>query len=178
MRDEVTEPAAKAPQAAAIDFENHREILETNLHRQSEAIRSADIKIALLVPTTTVMLGVMAALLRDQEVAPLQLLVASFCLVPLLLAFVLMASGVMPRLRGSPSPSLLFFGDLSAKGAGAARDALLTLTPQAYLADLAAQCHTTASIAQTKYRLVRRAYLAFLVALPFWLVGIWVLGGT
>ena len=36
------------------------------------------------------------------------------------------------------------------------------------LDDLAEQCHSTAGIARTKYRHVRNAYLAFFVALPFW----------
>ncbi len=160
-----------------IDFRNHRELLEANLQRQIEAIRAADIKIALLVPTTTAMLGVLAALLRDKAPDSLHMLWASLCAGPLLVAFALMAAGVIPRLRGNPSRSLLFFGDLAAHESHEAQAALLAVTPNAYLADLASQCHATARIAGTKHRSVRRAYLAFLLALPFWLMTIWLLNG-
>jgi hypothetical protein len=161
-----------------IDFRNQREMLEANLQRQIEAIRAADIKIALLVPTTTAMLGVLAALLRDRPPTGQTLVWVCLFAAPLLAAFALMAAGVIPRLRGSSSRSLLYFGDLSAYGATEALTALLSVSHQAYLADLAAQCHTTARIAGTKHQTVRRAYLAFLVALPFWLIAIWLLNGV
>ncbi len=181
MTPTLVEPAPDGTVSALhdrkIDFRNHREMLEGNLARQTEAIRAADIKIALLVPTTTAMLGVLAALLRDKSLDPVQVLAVCLCAAPLILAFALMAAGVIPRLRFTPSRSLLFFGDLAAQTADAAQTALLSVTPQSYLADLAAQCHTTASIAGAKHRSVRRAYLAFMLALPFWLVAIWVLNG-
>ena len=186
MTPTLVEPAADGPPPDAtvsalhdrrIDFRNHREMLEANLQRQTEAIRAADLKIALLVPTTTAMLGVLAAMLRDKVLDPFQVLAVCICAAPLILAFGLMAAGVIPRLRFTPARSLLFFGDLAALKADAAQTALLSVAPQAYLADLAGQCHTTASIAGAKHRSVRRAYLAFMVALPFWLVAIWVLNG-
>jgi succinate dehydrogenase/fumarate reductase flavoprotein subunit len=164
-------------EARRIDFRNHREMLEANLARQIEAIRAADIKIALLVPTTTAMMGVLAALLRDWVPGRGETVWVVLTVLPLFFAFAMMAAGVIPRLRGNPSRSLLFFGDLSAHGAAEAQSALLSVSPQAYLADLAAQCHATASIARTKHQTVRRAYLAFLLALPFWLGTIWVLNG-
>ncbi len=161
--------------APVIEFCDHREILEANLSRQIEAIRAADIKIALLVPTTTAMLGVLAALLREQQDDPLRLLAAVLCSLPLFTAFGLMATGVIPRLRSTGKRSLLFFGDLSDRSVDAATAEFISLTPAVYLSDLAAQCHVNASIARTKHKCVRRAYMAFLLALPFWLVTIWVL---
>jgi Family of unknown function (DUF5706) len=164
-----------APHDRKIDFRNHRELLEANLLRQIEASRAADLKIALLVPTTTAMLGVLAAMLRNKVLTPQETLIVCLCAAPLLLAFALMAGGVIPRLRFNRSRSLLFFGDLATHEEAGAQTALLALTSHTYLADLAAQCHTTARIAQTKHSSVRRAYLAFLIAQPFWLVAIWVL---
>jgi hypothetical protein len=161
-----------------IDFRNQREILEANLQRQIEAIRAADIKIALLVPTTTAMLGVLAALLRDRAPVGPTLFWACLGAAPLLVAFALMAAGVIPRMRASPARSRLYVGDLAAHDATEAQAALVTLDRQAYLTDLAAQCHTTARIARTKHDSVRRAYLAFMVALPFWLATIWLLNGS
>ncbi len=161
-----------------IEFRDRREMLEANLARQIESIRAADIKIALLVPTTTAMLGVLAALLRARPLASDQLFWVCLSALPLLLAFAMMAAGVIPRLRGNPERSLLFFGDLSTHDPKSAQTALLALTPQSYLADLAAQCHSTASIAGAKHQNVRRAYIAFLLALPFWLVAVYLLGRT
>jgi hypothetical protein len=152
-------------------------MLEANLSRQIEAIRAADIKIALLVPSTTAMLGVLAAMLRDRPLDPWQLLWACLCAAPLVAAFGLMAGGVIPRLRGNPAPSRLLFGDLASKSRADATKALVGVSAEAYLADLAAQCHATASIAQVKHRSIRRAYIAFLLALPSWLVTIWLLKG-
>jgi Family of unknown function (DUF5706) len=173
----VEQPLAAAP-ATSIDFTNHREILEVNVSRQIEAIRSADIKIALLVPTTTAMLGVLAAMLREQPGNPLHLVSAGLCSLPLFAAFGLMAIGVFPRLRRTGKRSLLFFGDIAAREPAEAESALMSLAPAAYLADLAAQCHANACIARTKHQCVRRAYFAFLLALPFWLVTIWLLNSN
>ena len=53
-----------------ISFCDRREILEANLARQIEAIRASDAKITLLVPTTTAMLGILAALFRIAHLAP------------------------------------------------------------------------------------------------------------
>ena len=94
---------------------------------------------------------------------------------PLILAYALMAIAIIPRFRGGRSPSLLFFGGLSHRTPAEARDALLAVDGPAYLADLAGQCQVTAEIAHTKYRHVRNAYIAFLVALPFWTLAIFFL---
>jgi hypothetical protein len=172
--------APESPDAglATFAFRDRREVLEANLDRQIEAIRAADIKIALLVPTTTAMLGVLAALLRNAALGPDGLVWVGLTVAPLLFAFAMMATGVIPRLRGNPARSLLFFGDLAGLKADAAQAALMSLGPQAYLADLAAQCHATAGIAQAKHLSVRRAYLAFLTALPFWLIAVYALSGV
>ena len=167
---------ALEPTEATIPFHDYRNLLEANLARQIEAIRAADVKIALLVPTTTAMLGVLAALLRNaRHIEAAQMAVVCLSAAPLLVAFAMMATGVIPRLRDSGSSSLLFFGGIATRQPEAARDAMLSLSPQAYLADLAGQCTVTAGIARTKHQHVRRAYLAFFLALPFWLVAVYVL---
>ena len=111
----------RAPSALA--FRDHREMLEANLARQIESIRASDAKITLLVPTTTAMLGILAALLRDHQLGPMSMLYVLLSTLPLLLAYGLMAMAVIPRLRGHPQPSLLFFGDLAARDLAGARDA-------------------------------------------------------
>jgi hypothetical protein len=117
-------------------------------------------------------------MLRDKPADPLHLVAVGLCSLPLFAAFGLMATGVFPRLRKTGKRSLLFFGDISARGSAEAEAELVSLTPAAYLADLAAQCHANACIARTKHQCVRRAYMAFLMALPFWLISIWVLNSN
>jgi hypothetical protein len=88
-----------------------------------------------------------------------------------------MALSLIPRIRPG-GRSLLFFGGIAALPRAEYRAAMLGLEADAYLADLAEQCHATAEIARTKYRHGRFAYLAFFLALPFWALAIWLLGGA
>jgi hypothetical protein len=158
-----------------ISFSDRREILEANLARQNEAIRASDAKVTLLVPTTTAMLGILAALFRLAPLTPHASVLVAVSTLPLIAAYALMAIAIIPRFRGRRSASLLFFGGLAHRTPPEAREALLTLDGPGYLADLAEQCHVTAGIAETKYRHVRNAYIAFLVALPFWALAIFFL---
>ncbi len=150
-------------------------MLELNLERQIAAIRASDAKITLLVPTSTAMVGILAAQLRFSHLTPLDTLWVVACTLPLLAAYGLMAMAVIPRFRASGPPSLLFFGGIAGRRPEEARDNLLTMTPGDYLADLARECHTSATIAGLKYRLVRHAYMAFFVAMPFWALAIYLL---
>ena len=159
-----------------IGFHDRRSMLEANLARQIEAIRASDAKIVLLVPTMTAMLGVLAALIRLQAVAATPLVYVALSTVPILVAYFFMALTLVPRMRHDAKPSLLYFRAISKLEPQAYRARLAALTPEAYLADLADQCHSTAGIARTKYRHVRNAYLAFFVALPFWAFAVYLLG--
>ena len=79
---------------------------------------------------------------------------------------------VIPRMT-SNSRSHLFFGGISRQSPEDYCEAMRSLTRAAYIDELAGQCHATAMIARTKYRHVRKAYLAFFVALPFWATAIY-----
>jgi hypothetical protein len=161
------------PDAAPLDL---RSVLELNLERQVESIRASDAKIQLLVPTTTAMIGVLAALMRGPGPGALKAVYALVGALPLIVALGFMAMTVIPRLRGEGG-SLLFFGGIAGRSADDFRSAMKGLSPEAYLADLADQCHATAGIARDKYRQVRNAYLAFFTALPFWALSIYLLNG-
>jgi hypothetical protein len=154
---------------------NRVDMLERNLSRQIEAIRTSDAKVTLLVPTSTAMVGLLAALLRIGHLSTMSAIYVGLSTLPLIATFALMALAIIPRFRGGPSRSLLFFGGLAARSPEDCRDSLLSLSHEAYLADLADQCHASAAIARTKYRLVRHAYQAFFIALPFWTLAIYLL---
>lgn len=150
-------------------------MLERNLDRQLEAIRASDAKITLLVPTSTAMMGVLAALLRVSQLGTLPTAYVAISTLPLIVTYALMALAIIPRFRNRASRSLLFFGGIAGRTIAESRNELLALGHEAYLADLADQCHSTAAIARTKYRHVRNAYLAFFIALPFWAFAIYLL---
>lgn len=150
-------------------------MLEFNLTRQVEAIRASDAKLTLLVPTTTAMIGLLAALLRIGHLGETSALYVALSSLPLIAAYALMALAIIPRFRQRRSRSLIFFDGLAARPPEESRDSLLNLTLEAYLADLADQCRLTAGIAGTKFRLVRHAYIAFFLALPCWAFAIYLL---
>lgn len=167
---------AETPARDLIGFHDRRMMLETNLARQIEAIRASDAKIVLLVPTMTAMVGVLAALIRGQAATGTPVLYVALSTAPILVAYLFMALTLVPRMRHDDRPSLLYFRAISKLDPQAYRARLADLTPEAYLTDLADQCHATAGIARTKYRHVRNAYLAFFVALPFWAFAVYLIG--
>lgn len=175
LPDTHTEPAL-APQDS-LDFTTRRAILEANLARQIEATRASDSKLVLLVPTTTAMAGVLAALLRGAGVEGLPALYVGLSTLPILCAYFFMGLTLIPRLRRN-SRSLLFFGGVATRDPATYRAEFAAMTPQEYLDELAEQCHITATIALRKYLHVRNAYLAFFAALPFWALAIFLLNGS
>ncbi len=171
----IMSPEADIP--ATLDFDTRRALLEANLARQIEATRASDAKLVLLVPTTTAMAGVLAALLRGNAVEGLPALYVGLSTLPILCAYFFMGLTLIPRLRRN-SRSLLFFGGVAGRDVAGYRADLAALSPQAYLDELAEQCHITASIALRKYRHVRNAYLAFFASLPLWALAIFLLNGS
>jgi hypothetical protein len=173
-RTAAPDRAGEAP--AELSFADRRAILEANLTRQTEAIRAADSKLVLLVPTTTAMAGVLAALLRGAGSHGLPALYVVIAALPILFAYFFMGLTLVPRVRRD-SRSLLFFGAVAGRDPAAHRADFAALTPAAYLDDLVDQCHASAAIARVKYRHVRHAYMAFFAALPFWALAIYLLSG-
>jgi hypothetical protein len=152
-------------------------LLEKNLERQIESIRGSDVKITLLVPTMTAMTGVLAAMLRGANLGMLPRTYILLSIIPIAIAYAQMGLSVIPRMR-IRSSSLLFFGSIATHAPPDYVAAIRSLTRDAYVEDLAEQCHTSARIARDKYRHVRNAYLAFFVALPLWTVAIYLLSGS
>ncbi|WP_424931392.1 Pycsar system effector family protein [Amaricoccus macauensis] len=152
-------------------------LLEENLERQLAAIRASDAKITLLVPTTTAMAGILGAMFRGSGVEGLPALYLVLSAVPVILTYFFMAMALVPRVRKDSGTSILFFGDVSNRSLEEFRAVVSGLTPTSYVEDLTEQCYVTSGIARSKYRHVRRAYLAFFSALPFWALAIYVLSG-
>ena len=149
--------------------------LERNLERQIAAIRASDVKITFLVPTTTAMLGFLAANVSRAGFGVPTTAYALASAAPLILAYASLALTVIPRLGTGKGRSKLFFGSIACHSVESYVSEVCTLRREEYVTELAEQCHATALIARKKYRHVRNAYLCFFVALPFWTTAIYLL---
>ncbi len=151
-------------------------ILETNLSGQLHWISSADRKAAFAFTLTTAMLGLLAAIaprtMHAWTIAPA--IFASFAgaLGVAALLFVSLAS--FPRTEG-PKGSLVYCGGIAQRTAEQFKDAVCALSIEAYVADLAAQCHRNAEIAAGKFLWIQRALLCLYLSVPPWALAVWLL---
>lgn len=146
--------------------------LERNLTRQIMAGQTADKKFAMLVPTATAMIAVLAALFRYATPSEAALIMMQITIAPLLGMFVVTGMTVFPRYKTGGS-SLLFFGAITKQDRADYVELIKTMGEEEYLADLGEQIHVTAGIAARKHRLARVAYTLFLAALPIWAAAIY-----
>lgn len=149
-------------------------LLETNLDRQTDAIRAADTKINFLVPTCTAMLGFVAGSFARSDIAGPMKMVALLCAAPLIVVYILLAVTAIPRVF-SGSRSNVFFGGIAARDIGEYSKDMAVLDREGYQQDLVEQCHVTARIAGQKNLHARNAYLGFVAALPFWTAAVYLL---
>lgn len=165
----AAQPSTEVPRIYAFDLP---EAMAINLERQISAGRAADRKFAMLVPTATAMIAVLAALFRYAEPTAFALLIIQIAVAPLLAMFVITGASVFPRFRVTNS-SNLFFGAIARQDPKDYVKNILELDRKTYLEDLARQCYVTATIAQKKHRLARMGYTCFLIALPLWAAAIY-----
>jgi hypothetical protein len=165
-----TPPTPGAPTGAELD---RRAMLEKNLERQTEWIRNSDVKIAMLLPINTALIAVLASQLDEARQAVHWVLVIATS-VPTLVSFGSAVLAAMPQFRHI-GDSLIYFGDVAHHSREVFHDRVLNLTPEAHFEDLAEQVHFAAFLAQRKYRHVRNAYVALLIALPFWTAALYLL---
>lgn len=151
-------------------------ILETNLARQLGWVQAADGRVSLVLPLSTAMLGLIAALVPKDicqwEVLPISFAVLSSCLLILSLIFVVFAS--FPRTTG-PEGSLIFFAGISSNSLSEYKDKIQSLTEDGYINDLVEQSHRNAEIVTKKYYWVKKSLTCIFLSLPLWLVSIFLL---
>ena len=156
--------------SAQIDF------LEANLSRQISFIAAADSKVSFVLAVNTAMLGLLAAVvpraLRDWELVPGLLSVASALLAIASLIFLSLAS--FPRTTG-PKTSLLFFGGITARSADQYMAAVHEASWETYLDDLCFQCYRNAEIAKAKHSWVQHAMVALYLSIPPWCTALFML---
>jgi hypothetical protein len=161
-----------APSAAAAAFDRQA-LLEKNLERQNAWIRNCDTKISMLLPINTALLAVLGTQLDGARLAVHWVLVVATS-IPSLISFGSSVMAAMPYLRRTGG-SLIYFGDVASHTPDDYRAGVLSVTQAAHLEDLAEQVHESALLAERKYRHVRTAYVALLIALPFWVAALYLL---
>ena len=149
--------------------------LETNLARQLQWIAAADSKVAFGFTLNAAMLGLLAAVSQKPTawtVAPAIFTLFAAALGLSSLLFLSFAS--FPRTSGFKS-SLIYFGGVVQRDHDQFKDAIKSLTQEAYLDDLASQCHRSANIAARKFLWVQCALICLYVSVPPWVAAIYLI---
>ena len=150
--------------------------LEANLTRQLGWIAAADSKGSFAFAINTAMLGLLAAVSPKSSaawaVAPA--VFASFAVAFGLASLLFLSFASFPRTKG-PRNSLIYFGGIAQRDAGQFAQAVSSLSPEAYSADLSAQCHRNAEIANRKFTWVQRALLSLYLSVFPWGIAIFLL---
>jgi len=157
----------------------HRDLiplLESNLARQLHWIASADTKAGFAFALTTAMLGLLAAIAPARASAWTMgpAVFTSFAVALGATALVFLSFASFPRTEG-PKGSLIYCVGISQRSADQFRDAINALTLDAYTADLAAQCHRNAEIANRKFTWIQRAMLCLYISVLPWALALWLL---
>lgn len=152
-----------------------RDVLEGTLTRQQEMIRAADSRISPLLAIDTGLLGSAAALAPAWSDWPSYAIVVGLLTgVLLLLSLIFLCLVTFPRTQ-APKDSLVYFDTIQAQSKEQYMEKLKTLSEAEYVSDLAYQSHRNAEIAAVKFRHLRESMLALLLAVPCWIVLIYLL---
>lgn len=151
------------------------ELLDRILERNLNWISSADSKGTQLFAVNSAMLAVLAALVPKMDAWTISASVfAVLSFVALSTSIVFVACANFPRLDG-PRNSLMFFGGIAGHEEDKYIEKIMKGVTEELLEDWASQCHRNAEIALQKYQFIKKASIFQFVALPLWLVAIWLM---
>lgn len=149
--------------------------LEKNLDRQLYWVQAADSKVAPLFAINLAMLGLLAALFKENRSwSAWEILFSVAATLPLLLSVLTVLLVLFPRLDG-PKESSIFFGGIAKQDAGRFNKRQLTLSKKDYCNDLLNQTYRNAEIANQKYGNLKQAYILTVISIPGWLCVIYAL---
>ena len=159
-------------------MEHHEQavFLETNLGRQLHWIAAADTKAAFAFTLNTAMLGLLAAVAPRSTatwtIAPA--IFTSFAVALGLASLLFLSFASFPRTLG-PKGSLIYCIGVAQRNLEQFKQAVTSLTAEAYIDDLAAQCHRNAEIATRKFTWVQRAILCLYLSVTPWALALFLL---
>lgn len=149
------------------------ELLKEILVRQLNWIAAADSRIGLILPLSTVMLSVLAALLPDASSWSIFPAIVSTVSAILLFGSIICAAiGSFPRTSG-PMGSVLYYGGIVTRDNKQYLEAINDLSDEALLTDLANQCHRNAQIAEHKFSWVKKGMIALFASIIPWVLSVY-----
>ncbi len=148
---------------------------EKVLSLQLEWIRVADAKVPPLFAINTAMLGVMAVLVKSIQVWTIATaIVTTISALSLLLSMGCLAICMFPRLNG-PKSSSVFFGGIAKQAEGKFKKDFASQADTDYLDDVLSQTYRNAEIADTKYGVIKVAFIFTFFSMPVWLLAVYLL---
>lgn len=145
---------------------------ESVLARLLEWGRAADARLGFILPLSTAMLGVLAALSPSPgSWSMFAGIMSAFAGFFLFLSVGFSALSSFPRTNG-PLGSMIYFRGITAKERAQYEQAFRALTNEEYLTDLVRQCHRNAQIAERKFTWIQRSIACLYVASVPWTLGI------
>lgn len=152
---------------------NKPELLKEILNRQLDWIAGADSRLGLILPLSTVMLSVLAALSPDASSWSIfPAIVSAVSAILLFGAIICAAIASFPRTTG-PKGSVVYFGGIVTRDNKQYLEAINDLSDEALCADLVNQCHRNAQIAEHKFSWVKRGMVALFAAITPWVLSVY-----
>lgn len=142
--------------------------LEKLLERQISFVRTADAKLALIVPSLIAMMGVALTLplISSATLSSMVLTVALFIVASTIFGFILLAG--LPQVEmGASTP--LHFSSASKLTLEEYKEAISSMSVEVYTSELMEQCHINSRIASSRFRSVRTSFFGMCVFVPIWL---------
>lgn len=157
------------------DFENKLDLLDRILTKNINWIGSADSKGTFLFAIDSAMLAVLAALVPSIDQWTIGMAVfASFSLATLSASVLFIVLATVPRLDG-PRNSKIYFGGIASFDEDDYVSRISEGITEDLLRDFARQIHQNAEIAKRKFDMIKRAFISTFLALPVWLISIWLM---
>jgi len=152
---------------------NKTELLQETLTRQLNWIAAADSRIGLILPLSTVMLSVLAALSPDADSWTIFPAITSAIAAILLFSSIICAAiGSFPRTSG-PKGSVVYFGGIVTRDTKQYSAAINDLSEEELQEDLANQCHRNAQIAEHKFSWVKKGMIALFISIIPWVLSVY-----
>lgn len=151
------------------------EALESILSRQLGWIAASDAKGKFLFPVAAAMLGLLAALAPEKGCwTTATVIFTSAAGLLLASSIVFCAFAAFPRTDG-PHRSNIYCGGIASRSADAYTAEMKNLSEDAYITDLASQCHVNAEIASAKFGWIQWALGAVFLAVSPWVLSVYFL---
>lgn len=149
--------------------------LEKELDRLLAWVRAAESRLVLTLPLGTAMLGALVVLAPDvADWRPLEAVFVVLAAIGLVLCLVFCSRATFPQTDG-PKGSLIYFGAIADKSSDQYVSAVRELGADAYIKDLAEQCHRNAQIAKHKHFWIQVAMRILLISSVPWMIALFLL---